>query len=104
MEKRLKSRTDVSVTMPIHLIDGADGNMISCRLYDVSATGIGIVMKKALVVGQHVSFQTLGKTWRLEVSWSEKSGESWRCGLSLVDKTQDLDILFSSFNTYRRAV
>ncbi len=104
MEKRSKSRTGVSITMPIHLVDGNDGNMISCRLFDVSATGIGIVMKKGLAVGQMVSFQTLGKTWKLEVTWSESSGENCRCGLSLVDKSQDLSMLFSSFDTYRRAV
>ncbi len=104
MEKRSKSRTDVSVTMPIHLVDGRDGNMISCCLFDVSATGIGIIMKKGLAVGQLVSFQTLGKTWNLTVIWSEVSGDNCRCGLNLIDKTQDLSVLFSSFDTYRRAV
>jgi hypothetical protein len=104
VEKRLKSRTGVSITMPIHLVDSRDGNMISCRLFDVSATGIGIIMKKGLAVGQIVSFQTLGKTYELEVTWSEANGVNCRCGLGLVDKSQNLSILFSSFDTYRRAV
>ena len=104
MEKRSKSRTNVFVTMPIHLVDGNDGNMISCRLFDVSATGIGIIMKKGLAVGQVLSFQTLGRTWSLTVTWSEATGDSCRCGLNLIDQTQDLNVLFSSFDTYRRAV
>jgi len=104
VEKRSKSRTGVAVTMPIHLVDDSEGNMISCRLFDVSANGIGIILKKGLSVGQVVSFQTLGKIWKLEVTWSEKTGDHCRCGLNLVDRSQDLNILFSSFATYRRVI
>lgn len=103
-EKRSKARTGVRMTMPIHLVSLSDGTSIDCRLADVAASGIGVIAKNRMEPGFEVRFKTLGKSWNLVVSWCDPAGGCFKCGLVLIDPSQDMSVLFSSFRDFRNAV
>lgn len=100
-EKRGDVRVDVHVTLPILLVRVENEESLECRLCDISSSGIGVLVGLQLTPGERVTLKTIGRDWLLEVTWCEGEERSFKCGLDLVDKTKDLESLFSSYKGYK---
>ena len=103
-ERREEGRKRPDHAMPLNVVRDSDKKSIACRLHDLSADGLCVLVKEAIAPGTRVRFRTLKREFLLEVAWCDPVGpKDLRCGLTLTDK-EDMRQLFAGFLGNRSAV
>ncbi len=103
-ERREEGRKRPAHALPLNVVRDADNQPITCRLHDLSADGLCVLVKEPIALGTRVRFVTLKREFMLEVAWCDaKEAKEIRCGLSLTDK-EDMSQLFQGFLSDRSAI
>lgn len=104
LEKRRDERFQVQSILPALFLDVGNHQSITCRVNDISKTGMRVILASEVKEGQPLILVTLENRFTFLVMWCRElpAGRGWSAGL-LATSRVDLRSLFSSHLTLAAA-